>query len=225
MSTATIPSLAIGPILAFPDDWTLADLQTHLGGVPASRIRVVPPLGRATEEDSLRTRQSSGVLCELIDGVLVEKCMGAFESAMASYLGFLLHTYLQQHPLGVLMGPDGPFRTAPGKLRMPDVMFIRWERFPGRVFPRDKVLDVIPDLVVEILSSGNTAAEIEMKLDEYFQAGAQLAWIIDPDRRTAAAYKARTEVATLDENGLLQGGAVLPGFTLRVGDLLDFLPR
>ncbi len=35
----------------FPAIWSLADLQEHLGGIPAERIRMFPPPGYATEED------------------------------------------------------------------------------------------------------------------------------------------------------------------------------
>ena len=61
---------------AFPDDWTVADLQEHLGGISATRIRVNPPPGRATEADLIRVNDRKQALCELIDHVLVEKVMG-----------------------------------------------------------------------------------------------------------------------------------------------------
>ncbi|MGH7127639.1 MAG: hypothetical protein ACREJB_04840 [Planctomycetaceae bacterium] len=63
----------------FPAGWTNADLVEHLGGVPLSRIRMVPPPGLATEADVLRIVNEEDRLCELIDGVLVEKPMGYYE--------------------------------------------------------------------------------------------------------------------------------------------------
>jgi Uma2 family endonuclease len=116
-------------------------------------------------------------------------------------------------------------RLGPGKVRLPDAAVLKWEQFPNRRAPRDRVWSLIPDLAVEVLSESNTWREIETKLDEYFAKGTQVAWIIDSQRRTASLYRSRTDVVVLDENGLLDGGTVLPGFTLRLGELLDFLPR
>src|SRR4051812_31126354 len=63
------------PPAAFPANWSLADLQAHLGGVPAGRIRLFPAPGTATEEDALWLEDHEDRLCELVDGVLVEKAM------------------------------------------------------------------------------------------------------------------------------------------------------
>jgi Uma2 family endonuclease len=219
MSIATLPGVA------FPEHWTFADLQERLGGIPASRIRLMPLPGTATEDDLLRLAERDKTLCELIDGVLVEKTVGSFESAITLVLVQLMAPYLAQHPLGVLLGADGMLRLMPGRVRIPDVSFLKWSRFPNRRLPKDRVWSLSPDLAVEVLSDSNTNREIELKLDEYFQAGTQVAWIIDPERRTASLYRSRTDVVIIDENGLLDGGAVLPGFTLRLGELLDFLPR
>ncbi len=55
-------------------------------------------------------------------------------------------------------------------MRIPDVSFISWDKFPNRKLPRDRVFAVVPDLAIEILSEGNTPQEMELKLDEYFRA-------------------------------------------------------
>ena len=116
-------------------------------------------------------------------------------------------------------------RLMPNRIRIPDVSFLKWDRFPNRRLPKGRVWSLSPDLAVEVLSDSNAKREIDLKLDEYFQTGTLLAWIIDPERRTASLYRSRTDVVVIDENGLLDGGEVLPGFTLRLGELLDFLPR
>jgi hypothetical protein len=81
---------------------TFADLAAKLGDIPADRILVDPPPGLATEEELLRFVEVDHVLCELVDGVLVEKPMGFEESALALWLGHHLRTYLNEHNLGEL---------------------------------------------------------------------------------------------------------------------------
>src|SRR5262249_44762398 len=84
---------------------------------------------------------------------------------------------------------------------------------------------VAPNLAVEVLSEGNTPAEIERKLKEYFLAGVELAWIVDPFKRTVAVHTAPDRLRTLSEKGTLDGGSVLPGFTLAVRELFARLPK
>jgi Uma2 family endonuclease len=110
-------------------------------------------------------------------------------------------------------------------MRIPDVAFIRWERFPDGRLSKDRVCKVAPDLAVEILSEGNTIKEMEQKLAEYFTAGVRLVWYIDPRIRSANIYTGPEQVTTIDENGLLEGCDVLPGFTLRLGELFDRADR
>jgi Uma2 family endonuclease len=200
---------------------TAAEMQQQLGGIPLERIRMVPPPGMATEEDALRVQDAEGRTCEVLDGVLVEKAMGFFEARIATVLASLLDRYLEGNNLGIIVGPDGLIRLKVGRTRAPDVAFIRWEKFPGGQFPTAAVPAVAPDLTVEVLSKGNTRAEIETKLDEYFLAGVTTAWVIDPAREIARIYESRHAVAELSIDGILRAQKVLPGFELLLRDLLN----
>jgi len=172
----------------------------------------------------LHLRDKEGILCELVDGVLVEKTMGSYESALAVLVIRLIGRYLDEHDLGIVLGADGMLRLQPKRIRIPDVSFLRWERFRGRKRPKERVWRLVPDLAVEVLSENNTTQEIELKLDEYFAAGTSLAWIIDPERKSATIYTARDQPEQIDEQGLLHGGSVLPGFALPLKPLFDALP-
>lgn len=124
-----------------------------------------------------------------------------------------------------MLAPDGSLRILPHRLRIPDVSFIRWERFPNRKLPADRVFRVAPDLAVEILSEGNTPEEMDQKLDEYFAAGVQLVWYIDPRERRATAYTAVDQFVELGVDDALEGGSVLPGFSLPLRTLFDRFER
>jgi Uma2 family endonuclease len=174
----------------------------------------------ATDEDALRIQDAEGRTCEVLDGVLVEKAMGFFEARVATVLLVLIDRYLEGSNQGIVVGPDGLIRLQVGRTRAPDVAFIRWERFPGGKFPAAAVPAVVPDLTVEVPSKGNTRAEIETKLDEYFSAGVTAAWIIDPAKNVARMYASREEVTEIDVDGVLCAPKVLPGFELVLRDLL-----
>jgi Uma2 family endonuclease len=203
-------------------DWTFADLQERLGGIPLERIHLYPWPGLATEKDVLEIHARTGRLCELVDGILVEKPMGFRESAIAMVIGRWIGNYLQGRNLGIVGGEAGMLKILGDQVRIPDVSFIRWDRLPQG---QDPIPAVSPDLAVEVLSLSNTEQEMQIKLGEYFAGGARLAWLIDPAARTARIYRAPDQVALVDEAGSLTGGDVLPGFQLKLRDLFAELDR
>jgi Uma2 family endonuclease len=133
----------------------------------------------------LRAHDQLGRLCELVEGVLVEKAMGLVESVLACQLGCYLCNYMDQHPLGIMTGSDGMVKITTGLVRIPDVAFFSWDHLPGRVVPTEPIPQVPIDLAVEVLSKTNSRREMKQKLGDYIAAGARLVWYIDPRKRTA----------------------------------------
>jgi Uma2 family endonuclease len=197
---------------------TIADLLEHLGGISAGRVRFQPMPGTATERDVVEVHDRENRLCELVDGVLVEKVVGFDESIYAVLLAASLIEYLKTHDLGKILGADGMMKIFPGLVRIPDAAFISWKRYPKGKRRQGEVPAVVPDLVVEVLSKGNTPKEMARKLGEYFRAGVRLVWYVDPKRRTVRVYTALDRSVLLHENQTLDGGAVLPGFEISIGD-------
>src|SRR6516165_5737431 len=78
---------------------TVADLIERLGGIPASRILLHPAPGTATENDVIEAEARTNRLCELWDGVLVEKPMGFYESRLAIVLSHFLESYLEKNDI------------------------------------------------------------------------------------------------------------------------------
>lgn len=204
-------------------EWTAADLLAHFGPILLRRIRHSPAPGTATEEDVVEIHRREGRLFELVDGVLVEKTMGMQESYLAILIARFLAEFADSHDLGIVLGADGMARLAPGLVRIPDVSFIAWDRFPGKQIPAVSMLDRGPDLAVEVLSPHNTREETARKLVEYFDSGVRLVWYIDPRTRTARAYSAPDRSTELDASQSLDGGNVLPGFSLALALLFSKL--
>src|SRR5579871_6120328 len=87
---------------------TVADLLQRLGDIGPDRICMQPPPGTATEKDVLAALEAPRKrICELIDGVLVEKAMGYSESFLATYLIVLLDGFVRPRNLGLVTAPDG----------------------------------------------------------------------------------------------------------------------
>jgi Uma2 family endonuclease len=149
--------------------------------------------------------------------------MGFRESCLAVALTAFLKVFATQSRLGTVSGADGLMRLAPGLVRIPDVAFISWDRFPGRQIPRKPIPALAPDLAVEVLSPSNTEEEMERKRQDYFGAGCRLVWLADPDARTVTVYTSPDQSAVLREDQTLDSGAVLPGFSLPLRQLFGEL--
>jgi Uma2 family endonuclease len=203
---------------------TLADVVRDLGGIPLHRIHF--PAGNATEDDVVRFLDGADKrIYELIDGVLVEKMMGLTESIPASFIGRILGNYVDEHDLGVVFAPDGPVRIRPGRIRFPDTGFIPWSRIPGEVVPGNPITDIVPALSVEVISEGNTDAEMESKLRDYFAAGVKLVWYIYPATETAISFTSPSRPKELRRGDSLEGGRVVPGFSLPLQTVFEHLTR
>ena len=221
VATLAVPLPLVAP---FPPDWTLADLQEHLGGVPLNRIRAWPPPGTATKDDVEAIHAHTKRTCELIDGVLVEKAVGFYESIIAARLIALITDYLKENPIGVIAGEAGFVELLPTQVRAADVCVVCWDRLP-RDLVAEAVPAIVPDFVIEVLSKGNTRAEMRRKLHDYFTAGVRLVWYIDPRPRTVRAYTGEEQFVDVDEHGTLSGGTVLPGFEVRLAELFAPVER
>ena len=160
---------------------TMADLLAELG-VDASRVWMHPLPGLATEKDVLAIHDRTNRLCELIDGVLVEKVMGYYEARLAYILGHFLEIFLAVHNLGIAVGADGFLRLGLGLVRIPDLSFTRWDRFPNRQIPHEPIPDLVPNLTVEALSVSNTRTEMAAQAPRVFR-GRRRTRLADRSRR------------------------------------------
>ena len=204
---------------------TAAEWHDSLGNVPMERILFDPWPGTATEADLLWYVESGDRLCELVDGTLVEKCMGFPEGMIGLRLGAKLLEWADANDAGVVSGADGTMRMASGNIRLPDAVFVARGDLPGGSVTNEKVPTLAPTLAVEVISQANTPREMALKLEEYFGSGGRLAWYIYPITRTIAVYdKPGEPVAVLSESDTLEGGEVLPGFSTPVADLFKNLP-
>jgi Uma2 family endonuclease len=92
--------------------------------------------------------------------------------------------------------------------------------FFDRKRPNAPIPHIARDLVVEVLSKGNTKAEMTRKLGEYFEVGVRVGWIVDRRRQIVQVYTFVDQSVVLKAGQTLEGGAVLPGFAVRLSELL-----
>ena len=131
-----------------------------------------------------------------------------------------LANHVVEHRLGYVFAAETGFFLArdPDVVRAPDVAFIRTERLPDGP-PLRGYVEVIPDLVVEVVSTWDTAAEVEEKVQDWLAAGVRLVLVLHPTTRSITAYRTAADVRRLREGDELDADDVVPGFRCAVSDL------
>ena len=77
----------------------------------------------------------------------------------------------------------------------------------------------MPDLAIEIQSPDDSLKKLRAKAAYYLANGARLVWVVLAEKRLVEIYRANGEVDILNENDILDGEDVLPGFTLPVHEM------
>jgi Uma2 family endonuclease len=205
--------------------WTIADLHRKFGPIPFERIRQDPPPGCGTVADVERLNDHEDRLYELVDGILVRKTVGLEESRLAMKIGRLIGNFVDSEELGVVAGEAGTIQLDIDLVRIPDVSFFSWDRLPSGERPDEPIPLLVPDLAVEVISKSNTRKEMDDKLKEYFEKGVRLVWYVRPKLRVVDVYTSPDRFTRLTASMQLDGGDVLPGFSVQVGDLLAMPKR
>lgn len=165
---------------------------------------------------------------EVVDGQIVDiSTNGGLDTWIASRLNQALGPFATEHRLGkVVVGMLFPLDPDRNVNRRPDVAFVSRERWPlDQRIPRRSAWDVVPDLVVEVVSPADRADAILDRTAEYFRAGAALVWVVFPSQNQVYVYESPARVQILQLNDDLDGGCCLPGFRLSLSELFDDEPE
>lgn len=160
-------------------------------------------------------------LLELINGEIVETMPKVTHGLVASRVQGWIFVYLLQNPIGeVMVEVDHKLVDDDENTRRPDVSFISHERF-APIDPNANV-PFMPDLAVEVKSPSNyyTGQEgLREKAAYYLAHGSKLVWLVDTDKKQVEVHSVGESPRTITNDGALDGGEVLPGFTLSLSDL------
>ena len=184
--------------------------------VPAARATLTP-------DDLLALEAEHDARYELVNGELKERDMTSPEhGVIALNFGSELRAFVRSGSLGVVMiGARFLLRDEPSLLRIPDAAFIARSHLPiGRL--RGGHFQGAPDLAVEVVSPHDKASELAVKIADYLAAGTQQVWIVEPSTRTVAVYRPGGAARVYGAADTLDGGDLLPGLALPVGELFDY---
>ncbi len=171
--------------------------------------------------DEFAALPREGLRLELVRGE-IHAAPPAFgwHGRIAMRLGIILGQYVLAQNLGETYAAETGFLIAhdPDTVRAPDVAFIQSSRVPP-LSSDDGWVRVIPDLVIEVVSSGDRMSEVGEKVQMWLDAGVRLIWVARPAQRTIEIYRPGVTMLTLDEGDDLDGYDVVPGFTAPVSQI------
>jgi Uma2 family endonuclease len=162
-------------------------------------------------------RLNPGLNIELTAGgeVLFMSPSGAGTGARNLHVAGALWQWAGQNKQGLAFDSSAGF-TLPNKaVRAPDAAWVRRERWTALTpEQREHFAPLCPDFVVEVASPSDRLADLQAKMDEYLANGAQLGWLIIPERRSAYVYRPGEEAQLLSNVDSISGDPTLPGFVL-----------
>jgi Uma2 family endonuclease len=130
---------------------------------------------------------------------------------------------VQNEELGKGFDSSAGFTLPNGAIRSPDASWVgreRWEALTPS--ERKGFAPLCPDVVIELRSENDSLSDLQAKLREYRENGAQLGLLLDPQRRVVEVYRPGAEVETLQNPSQVSAGDIMPGFILHLKGIFQF---
>lgn len=159
---------------------------------------------------------------ELVRGELIRKPFLEHRIGFyAANIGAELAIFVQANGLGRTYSPNAGFllERDPDMVLAPSASFVRQERVDA-VGDTDGYFPGVPDFVVEVISPSDRYTDVYDKVEEWLNAGALKAIVVNPRDRTASVHT-QDSVVTLTEADTLDGGDAVPGWRLPIADIFE----
>lgn len=183
---------------------------------------------RLMTADELLDMPENEVRYELVRGELVSRQWAGVRYAIASSnLLFSLGMHVRENKLGTTYPANTGFQieSNPDHVRAPSVAFVNSKRMKlvKRDFEtyRERYFPGAPDLAVEVVIPSDTYFYIEDKVADWLNTGTRMVIVVNADLQTAAVYRSPTDAIVLTEADTLDGGDVVPGWSMPVSEIFE----
>jgi len=178
---------------------------------------------RQITSEELLNLPDDGFRHELVRGELrTMPPAGSEHGYIAINIGTSLNGHVKARNLGRVYAAETGFKLAsnPDTVRAPDAAFVSRERVEeaGRV---TGFWPGAPDLVVEVVSPGDTHAQVVEKALAWLEAGCRMVLVADPERRIVTSYRSLDDISIFTEGNSIDGADVVPGWSLSITDIFS----
>lgn len=180
-------------------------------------------IASSTTAKQMASMSIDGQRLELLGGVIhMMSPAGNEHGRVASAIGWRIGPFVNANQLGDTYAAETGFliEQNPDTVRAPDFAFIRQSRL-------DEIGSVqgfwpgAPDLVAEVVSPNDAYSDVEQKALQWLDCGCSVVWVVDPKQQHVTVYRSAAEISVLKSDAVLEAPALLPGWSLCVGDLFS----
>jgi Uma2 family endonuclease len=169
--------------------------------------QVMGTITRITFDEFLRLPEGSGEHYELSEGELIMEASPTLRhNRIRDRIARRLHDFVSAHKLGLIIS-EMDFRLSPNTVRNPDVAYLTTEKL-RHIDVDSSPIEGAPVLAVEVISPGNSAADMLQKVHQYLDAGCQTVWVVYPGLALVAIHDSsgsREVKDILEEESLFAG--------------------
>lgn len=158
---------------------------------------------------------------ELVRGEFKTMSLARVEHGfVAGNIGSSLGNHAEKGRLGRTYAAGTGFLLSrdPDTVRAPDAAFVSREH----VEKVGRVADFwpgAPDLAVEVVSPGDTHAQVVEKALSWLEAGCRMVLVAEPERKAVTVYRSREDIRILTGDEAVDGADVVPGWRLTVAEI------
>jgi Uma2 family endonuclease len=157
--------------------------------------------------------------------ILVMTPAGFKTSRMNQRIGRFLDEWTEADGRGVATDSNGGYTLPDGSVRAPDAAWVSLARLKTvSAEEQDRFVAVCPEFVIELVSPSDRLPGVEAKMEQWIANGAEVGWLIDPERRVVAIYRAGQVAEVLEDPSSVQGNGPVAGFELVMERVWGSLP-
>jgi Uma2 family endonuclease len=135
-----------------------------------------------------------------------------------SELIYQLTAWARETNSGVTFDSNAGFTLPDGSMRSPDAAWIAWPRWNALTKEeQERFAPICPEFVIELRSPSDSLPELQAKMRLWVANGAEVAWLIDPSRKTVEVYRPGREAEVLEGGSAVEGDGPVVGFVLELG--------
>ena len=184
----------------------------------SGEVARVTTQARQIGSEELLNMPDDGFRYELVRGELRKMPKAGSEHGyVAISIGTSLNSHVRANRLGRVYAAEMGFKLAsnPDTVRAPDAAFVSRDRVEGAGYVTG-FWPGAPDLAVEVVSPGDTHAQVVEKALAWLEAGCRLVLVADPEQRTVTSYRSLDDIHILTEGNAIDGADVVPGWELAI---------
>ncbi len=135
-----------------------------------------------------------------------------------SELIYQLAAWARETNSGATFDSNAGFTLPDGSMRSPDAAWIAWPRWNAlSKEEQEGFAPICPEFVIELRSPSDSLPELQTKMRLWVANGAEVAWLVDPSRKTVEVYRPGREAEVLEGGSAVEGDGPVAGFVLELG--------